>query len=122
MWDTLLSGKIWNHEIQNRKKNGELFWESAIVIPLEDENGNIERFLAIKEDMTEKINLLKSYEEANEVFQEIFSNLPVGVVIVDTEKHILQVNAEAERILGYAPNEANTLLKKSGMPWQLLHG
>ena len=111
MWNTLLSGKIWNNEIQNRRKNGELFWESATIIPLEDEDGSINRFLAIKEDMTEKTNLLKSYEEANEAFQEIFSNLPVGVVIVDTEKHILQVNAEAERILGYAPNEAERLLK-----------
>ncbi len=110
MWNTLLSGKIWNNEIQNRRKNGELFWESATIIPLEDEDGNINQFLAIKEDMTEKINLLKSYEETNEVFQEIFSNLPVGVVIVDTKKHILQVNAEAERILGYAPNEAESLL------------
>lgn len=111
MWTTLLAGKIWNREIQNRKKNGELFWESATIIPLEDEDGTINRFLAIKEDMTEKINLFKSYEEANEVFEEIFSNLPVGVVIVDTNKHILQVNAEAERILGYAPNEAERLLK-----------
>ncbi len=111
MWTTLLSGKIWNREIQNRRKNGELFWESATIIPLDDEDGTINRFLAIKEDMTEKINLLKSYEEANEAFEEIFSNLPVGVVIVDTNKHILQVNAEAERILGYAPNEAERLLK-----------
>ena len=117
MWSTLLSGKIWNREIQNRRKNGELFWESATIIPLEDEDGTINRFLAIKEDMTEKINLLKSYEEANEVFQEIFSNLPVGVVIVNTNKQILQVNAEAERILGYAPHEAERLLKD-----QVCHG
>jgi len=117
MWRELLSGNIWNREIQNRRKNGELFWESATIIPLKDEDGTINRFLAIKEDMTEKINLLKSYEEANEVFEEIFSNLPVGVVIVDTNKHILQVNAEAERILGYAPNEAERLLKG-----QVCHG
>ena len=117
MWTTLLSGKIWNQEIQNRRKNGELFWESATIIPLDDENGTINRFLAIKEDMTEKINLLESYEEANEAFEEIFSNLPVGVVIVDTNKHILQVNAEAERILGYAPNEAERLLRG-----QVCHG
>ncbi|SMC37881.1 PAS domain S-box-containing protein [Desulfocicer vacuolatum DSM 3385] len=111
MWQTLLSGQIWNREIQNRRKNGELFWESATIIPLYDEDGSINQFLAIKEDMTEKINLLKSYEEANEVFEEIFSNLPVGIVIVNTDKEILQINAEAEQILGYAPNEAEHFLK-----------
>ena len=58
---------------------------SYLTFIITDENGTINRFLAIKEDMTEKINILKFYEEANEVFEEIFSNLPVGVVIVDTK-------------------------------------
>lgn len=58
----------------------------------------------------EKQNLLTSLQDANSSLEEIVTNLPVGIVIVSSSKHILQVNAEAERILGYAPGEAQNLL------------
>ncbi len=54
MWKTLLSGQPWIGEIQNSKKNGELYWENAIISPILDTNGKITHFLAAKEDITEK--------------------------------------------------------------------
>ncbi|SLM28351.1 putative Histidine kinase [Desulfamplus magnetovallimortis] len=111
MWNTLISKEVWHNEVQNRKKNGELFWESATIIPVTDSNSEITGYVAIKEDMTEKINLLKSYEESNAIFQEIFTNLPVGVVLISSEKRIIQLNTEAEKILGYEKDEGTTLLK-----------
>lgn len=111
MWDELLSGRIWQNEIQNKKKNGDLFWESTTLIPVADSRQEITHFVAIKEDMTEKINLLKSYEESNAIFEEIFANLPVGLVLISAEKRILQVNREAERILGYEPGKGDSVLR-----------
>ena len=111
MWNDLLAGRIWHNEIQNRKKNGNLFWESTTLIPVTNSRQEITHFVAIKEDMTEKINLLKSYEESNAVFEEIFANLPVGIVLISTNKRILQVNLEAERILGYEPGKGNFFLR-----------
>jgi sigma-B regulation protein RsbU (phosphoserine phosphatase) len=34
MWDTLLEGKIWRGELQNRKKSGELYWERTALAPI----------------------------------------------------------------------------------------
>ena len=57
LWATILAGGEWRGEFQNRKKNGELYWESAMVSPLRDQNGNITNFIAIKEDTSEQKKL-----------------------------------------------------------------
>lgn len=54
MWQTILSGKEWRGEFENRKKNGELFWEYAHIAPVMNEKGEITNFIAMKEDITER--------------------------------------------------------------------
>lgn len=54
LWDTIKSGNIWSGELHNKKKNGELYWESTTISPIFDANGQITHFLAIKEDITER--------------------------------------------------------------------
>jgi PAS domain S-box-containing protein len=58
LWDTILSGKDWHGEFHNKKKNGELYWENAIISPIENEKEEITHFVAIKEDITEKKKML----------------------------------------------------------------
>lgn len=52
LWDTILSGKDWQGQLCNKKKNGELYWELAHIAPLRDEKGEILHFVAVKEDIT----------------------------------------------------------------------
>jgi len=52
LWKTILSGQGWHGEFQNRKKNGELYWESTAISPIVDEGGAITHFVALKEDIT----------------------------------------------------------------------
>lgn len=70
MWKTLLSGQSWIGEVQNRKKNGDLYWENAIISPILNTNGEIIHFVAAKEDITEKktlySDLIKEKEHAEE--------------------------------------------------------
>lgn len=54
LWKTITSGKEWRGEFQNRKKNGDVYFESALISPIADENGRITHFLAVKEDITER--------------------------------------------------------------------
>lgn len=54
LWGAITKGKEWSGEIENRKKNGNLYWESANIFPLKDEQGNITHFIAMKEDITER--------------------------------------------------------------------
>lgn len=56
LWETITLGKEWRGEFCNKKKNGELFWESAVISPVFDENGTITNYIAVKEDITEAKN------------------------------------------------------------------
>ena len=52
LWNTVLSGKEWRGELQSRKKNGDIFWESAAISPIFDHVGKIIHILAVKTDIT----------------------------------------------------------------------
>jgi PAS domain S-box-containing protein len=67
LWDTLLAGKNWNGEILNKKKNGQLLWESALISPIINNQGDIINFVAIMEDITEKKNMISELIEAKEM-------------------------------------------------------
>lgn len=54
LWSTILSGKEWNGEILNKKKNDELFWEAMSISPIVNERDEITSFVAVKEDITER--------------------------------------------------------------------
>ncbi|MFQ5637738.1 MAG: PAS domain S-box protein [bacterium] len=63
LWDTITSGGEWRGEFHNKKKNGELFWESASVSPIRDSEGVITHFVAVKEDITERKRLQEQRAE-----------------------------------------------------------
>ncbi|HSV77416.1 MAG TPA: PAS domain S-box protein, partial [Bacteroidales bacterium] len=54
MWKTIQSGNIWEGQIQNRKKDGQTFWEKATISPIFDQENKIVHYLGIKEDITER--------------------------------------------------------------------
>ena len=69
MWESLSQGRQWRGELQNRRKNGEVFWESAVIAPVTDEEGQITHYVAVKEDITEQQRAeeqLQSYAAAME--------------------------------------------------------
>lgn len=50
---TITAGKNWQGEMQNKRKDGQLYWEKVSISPLINENGSITHFVAVKEDITE---------------------------------------------------------------------
>ncbi|MGD0815345.1 MAG: PAS domain S-box protein [Verrucomicrobiota bacterium] len=59
LWATITAGEEWRGEFHNRKKNGELYWESASISPIRDDKGKVTHFVAIKEDITERKRALE---------------------------------------------------------------
>lgn len=53
IWETIRNGKTWDGELQNKKKNGECYWEQTTISPLFNRKGKITHFVNIKEDITE---------------------------------------------------------------------
>ena len=52
MWETLLQGQIWNGELINKRKNGEIFLENSTISPILDTHGTITHYAALKDDIT----------------------------------------------------------------------
>ncbi len=57
LWETILSGGEWRGEFLNRKKDGDQYWEQALIAPIRDEKGIISHFIAIKEDISDRKRL-----------------------------------------------------------------
>ena len=70
MWKTISSGEVWRGEFHNRKRNGELFWESATITCIKNERGEITNYIAIKEDVSDRkqmeADLIVAKERAEE--------------------------------------------------------
>ncbi|WP_232364048.1 GGDEF domain-containing response regulator [Desulforapulum autotrophicum] len=63
LWDTIISGDTWKGQIINRKKDGELYWESATISPVMGKDGNITHYSAVKEDITSRKKAEKLLKE-----------------------------------------------------------
>lgn len=57
MWDTILAGRVWHGVLTNRRKDGSLYTEEQTISPVHNDQGEIIRFIAIKQDITERINM-----------------------------------------------------------------
>jgi diguanylate cyclase (GGDEF)-like protein/PAS domain S-box-containing protein len=54
MWGTILEGNIWKGTIINKKKDGTSFIAKTEIIPVKNESGEVVKFLAIRNDITDK--------------------------------------------------------------------
>lgn len=54
LWKDILSGKVWEGEFLNKRKDGTTYWEYATISPIQNEEGEIVSFIGIKEDITKR--------------------------------------------------------------------
>ena len=66
LWQTILSGQKWEGEFLNKKKNGELYWESVEIAPIFNDKGEIISFLKVSRDITELKNAAIEIKRAKE--------------------------------------------------------
>lgn len=70
MWETITSGKNWQGNLYNKKKNGEFYWDSTIIIPIAENNGEITHFVALKEDITKERKMISELVLARQKAEE----------------------------------------------------
>lgn len=87
LWNTILNGHDWRGEFRNRKKNGEFFWEYALISPLKDTSGRVTHFVAVKQDITER----KLADRREELTSKVLTLLSLSGARDDRIKDILHL-------------------------------
>ena len=82
LWETILEGKVWNGELINKRKDGSLYDEEMTITPLRNDSGVIVRFIAVKNDITDRKKAeeelkksKKEAEDANKMKSEFLANM-----------------------------------------------
>ncbi|HBY01174.1 MAG TPA: hypothetical protein DEG92_01270, partial [Rikenellaceae bacterium] len=70
LWHTISSGKEWRGELENKKKNGDFYWEDISISPILNEYGKIVNYVAVKEDITDRKKLITDLIAAKERAEE----------------------------------------------------
>ncbi len=65
LWETISKGEVWRGEFLNRKKNGELYWESGSISPVRNAKGQVTHYLAVKQDITQRKKADQQLREQN---------------------------------------------------------
>ena len=106
MWATLARGQVWRGELHNKKKNGELYVEMAVIAPVVGDDGRPTHYVALKEDITARRRTQVALRESEERYRLIAENTSDAIWIVDLASgRFTYASAAVRRMLGYAPDE-----------------
>jgi PAS domain S-box-containing protein len=77
MWQVVNSGNTWIGEVENRRKNGEIFYSQLLISPMTDSDGNTFGYFGIHKDLSDKRNLEKQLIHTQKM--ESIGTLAAGV-------------------------------------------
>jgi len=77
VWDTIKNGDVWHGEFHNKRKDGSLFWEDAIISPIFNSSGKVTHYLSLNEDITERKLLEEKFLQSQKM--EAIGQLAGGI-------------------------------------------
>ena len=111
MYSELNSGQEWRGEFQNRKKNGERYWEAASISPILDEENRITQFVKIAEDITDRKRMERELRESENKIRLLLDSTAEGIYGLDMNGNCTFANNACLTLLGY--NSIDDLLGKN---------
>ena len=111
LWSTILSGHKWRGDIQNKHKDGTIFWAHLTISPIALHGDTVNHFVAVHEDITERKlaeeNLTAAKEQA-----EIASRTKSEILANTSHELRTPLNA----IIGFSSSIKNETFGPLGNP------
>src|SRR5207253_798844 len=96
MWDALYAGNTWSGAFVNKKRDGTLYEEEAVISPVRDGDGRIVNFVAVKRDVTRE----KQMEEQLRQSQKMEAiGLMAGAVAHDFNNLLTIILGQSDMLL-----------------------
>jgi PAS domain S-box-containing protein len=54
LWKTILGGQVWDGELTNMRKDGQLYLEAQTITPVRNTRGEISHFVSVKRDVSQR--------------------------------------------------------------------
>lgn len=105
LWETILSGRVWQGEITNRRKDGSLYLEEMSINPVLDDRGEVVRFVAIKRDITDRKRAEDALRESEARIRAILETAPNSIITISERGIVESVNPVTREMFGYGPDE-----------------
>ena len=95
-----LAARDGSHESEGWRvrKDGSMFWATSLITVLRDETDRLVGFGEVTRDLTDRLR-------ANEQLRLTMDAAPTGMLTVNSQGEIVMVNAQVERLFGYAREE-----------------
>ncbi|CAA7620019.1 putative Histidine kinase [Candidatus Terasakiella magnetica] len=103
LWETIQRGEVWQGEFHNRRKDGTLFWERAVISPIREADGSFRRFVALKENVSERKATATALSEKTRHLQLILETTPGGLAMIDPEGRLSFHNRRFEELFNLSP-------------------
>lgn len=98
--ESLLRGEKWQGELLTHNKNGFTYWANTLAAPYKDENGNIDGYIIIQQDISDKKRVENALLESEIKYKTLVENSHDGIMIIRDSK-ILYANDTICEMMGY---------------------
>ncbi|WP_436927679.1 PAS domain S-box protein [Halosimplex amylolyticum] len=88
LWNTILAGDTWSGELINSTKDGDRYIIEQTIAPVEDESGELEQFVAVNMDITDRKDRERRYDA-------IFNQTYQFTGLMDPDGTLLEANEAA---------------------------
>jgi len=113
LWNSITKGKTWKGEFINKRKNGELFYEEAIISPIKNKKDEIIKYMAVKDDITARKQIENELKVKNDqlyfdklLLEQIINTIPNPMFVKDADlKYSLCNSSFAQNILSISKDE-----------------
>ncbi|MBF0295807.1 MAG: PAS domain S-box protein [Magnetococcales bacterium] len=107
LWETILAGRTWRGEFTNRHKQGHLYVEESVITPVMDKENQVERFIAIKQDVTRRRQAETALKASHLRFRSLIQSASDAIIIANQEGRIETWNRGARELFGYEEEEVH---------------